>query len=126
MSIDGEPSQPTEPVKLPAPPKPISDVLARGTDAAPPLPVDVSAAALEAALQKEADERREERFYWIGSCVVLLDLATFPHLGFIAVICVFLIELLVLAGLARKYADERIAIAVDRIIASICEKFGWK
>jgi hypothetical protein len=27
--------------------------------------VETSAAALEAALQKEADERREERFYWI-------------------------------------------------------------
>jgi hypothetical protein len=37
-----------------------------------------------------------------------------------------LIEMLVLAGFARKYADERIAIAVERIIAAICEKFGWK
>lgn len=88
--------------------------------------VEKSAAALEAALQKEADERREERFYWICACAALVDLATFPHTGFVAVICVFLIQLLVLAGLARKYADEEIAIGVDRIIASICDRFGWR
>ncbi|MDE2468928.1 MAG: hypothetical protein KGL35_09335 [Bradyrhizobium sp.] len=88
----------------------------------PPQPVDISAAALEAALRKG----REERFYWICACVVLMDLATFPHLGIVAIICVFLIELLVLAVLARRYADERIVIALDRIVASIWKKFRWK
>jgi hypothetical protein len=50
-------------------------------------------------------------------------LATFSDLGVLAIICVFLIELLVLAVLARKYADERIVIALDRIVASIWKKF---
>jgi hypothetical protein len=52
-----------------------------------------------------------------------MDLATFPYLGFVAIICVFLIELLGLAALARKYADERIVIAIDRMVASIWKKF---
>ncbi|MHC2294403.1 hypothetical protein [Bradyrhizobium barranii] len=87
--------------------------------------VETSAAALEAALQKEADERREERFYWICACITLIDLATFPHLGFVAVICIFLIQIVALAALARKYADENIAIAIDKIIASICDEL-WR
>ena len=116
MSTDTEPSGLTdEPVNLRAPAKP--DVLAPGMDAVPSL------GTLEAALQKELKERREERFYWICACVVLMDLATFPYLGFVAIICVFLIELLGLAALARKYADERIVIAIDRMVASIWKKF---
>ncbi|MCP1745697.1 hypothetical protein ABIF65_007373 [Bradyrhizobium japonicum] len=53
-------------------------------------------------------------------------MATFPHLGFVAVICIFPIQIVALAALARKYADENIAIAIDKIIASICDRFGWK
>ncbi|WP_322868249.1 hypothetical protein U7859_00065 [Bradyrhizobium ottawaense] len=75
---------------------------------------------------QKADERREERFYWICARITLIDLATFPHLGFVAVICIFLIQIVALAALARKYADENIAIAIDKIIASICDRFGWK
>jgi hypothetical protein len=36
--------------------------------------VEKSAAALEAALQREADERREERFYWIDDVSDLNEL----------------------------------------------------
>jgi hypothetical protein len=109
MSIDTEPSDLTEPANLRASARP--DVLAPGTEA-----------ALEAALQKEMVERRQERFYWILACVVLMDLAAFPSLGVVAIICVFLIELSGLAVLARKYADERIVAAIDRIVASIRNK----
>jgi hypothetical protein len=117
MSTDTEPGGPTERLHFRTSAKP--DVLAPGMDAIPPQPLNISAAALEAALRKG----REERFYWICACVVLVDLATFSDLGVLAIICVFLIELLVLAVLARKYADERIVIALDRIIASIWKKF---
>jgi len=120
MSTDTEPSglAEPEPVNFRAAAKP--DVLAPGVDAASPL------VALEAALQKELRERREERFYWICACVVLMDLATFPRLGFFAILCVFLIELLGLAALARKYADERIVIAIDRTVTSIWNKVRGK
>jgi len=91
-----------------------------------PTKVDESAAALELALQKEADERREERFYWICGTTVLIDIASFPHIGWIGIICIFVLEIAILFGLARKYADEKIAIALERILISICEKFGWK
>lgn len=117
MSIDTEPSVLTEPANMRASAKP--DVLAPGTEAAPPL------AALEAALQKELDERRHERFYWICACVVLMDLAAFPRLGIVAIICVFLLELFGLAALASKYADERIVVAIDRIVASIRKRVRW-
>lgn len=74
---------------------------------------------------QKADERREERFYWICARITLIDLATFPHLGFVAVICIFLIQIVALAALARKYADENIAIAIDsRPLRSRIDR-GW-
>lgn len=75
MSTDAEPSsKPTDGGILPAT-RPISEVLARGADALPPLPVDESAAALELRLQKETDGRQEDKFYAIAIGTVLADIA---------------------------------------------------
>jgi hypothetical protein len=127
MSQDSEqspyPTPTLSPNTTPEPrPADFSTIASKST----PTKVDESAAALELALQKEADERREERFYWICGSTVLIDIASFPHIGWIGIICIFVLEIAILFGLARKYADEKIAIALERILISICEKFGWK
>lgn len=126
MSTDAEPShKPPEPaVQLPASHKPIAEVLARGTDASPPLPVDESAAALELTLQREMDARREERFYWILACVLLIDFAMFPHTPWLGILCTFMLEVVALIGLAQQLGNERISILLDYLFHQICEKIG--
>src|SRR6266852_4920032 len=80
MSIDAGPnSEPEGGVSHPVT-KPFSEVIARGADALPPLPVDESAAALELRLQQETDGRQEDRFYAIAFCTILVDMAVFQHL----------------------------------------------
>jgi hypothetical protein len=78
---------------------------------------------LEAALQKEADERREERFCWIFVCAFFVDLATFQHLNWIGVIFVFLLEVIFLIVMARKYANEEIVMLLQRVFNAVTEKF---
>ena len=105
--------------------KPISEVLDRGIDSKPPLPVDESAAALELGIQREMDGRREERFYWILFATILADMAMFPHMSWIAVICTFLLEIIALIGLAKRLGSEHVSMLLDYLFHSICEKLGW-
>jgi hypothetical protein len=123
MSTDDEPNQPDRPT-LPVAHKPISDVLSRGTDANPPLPVDESAAALEARLQKETDGRNEDRFYSIAFIVILVDAIIFKDLSWIAVVCIFLLELIVLLGLAKRLGNEHISILLEILFHRLCELLG--
>ncbi|MCW5693089.1 MAG: hypothetical protein KIT48_12060 [Pseudolabrys sp.] len=104
--------------------KSISDILARGADAVPPLPVDESAAALELRLQKETDGRQEDRFYAIAIGAVLADMAVFQHLSWIGVVCIFLLELVILLGLAKRLGSEHVTILLDYLFHQICEKIG--
>lgn len=124
MSTDGDPTSPHEPEALPAPRKPISDILARGTDASPPLPVDESAATLELRLQKEMDGRQEDRFYSIAIGAVLIDMAVFPHQSWIGIVCIFLLELVILLGLAKRFGNEHITILLDYLFHKFCERIG--
>jgi hypothetical protein len=124
MSTSDGPSKPTEPSSLPAPRKPISDVLSRGTDAVPPLPVDESAAALELRLQRELDGRRQDKFYGIAIGTVLIDMAVFQHLSWIGIVCIFLLELVILTGLARQFGNEHITILLDYLFHKLLERIG--
>ena len=104
--------------------KPISEILARGTDASPPLPVDESAAALEQQLQKEIDGRQEDRFYSIAIGTVLIDMAVFQHLPWIGIVCIFLLELVILLGLAKRLGSEHVTILLDYLFHKLCERIG--
>jgi hypothetical protein len=93
--------------------KPFSEVIARGADALPPLPVDESAAVLELRLQKETDSRQQDRFYSIAIGTVLIDMAVFPHQSAIGIVCIFLLELIILLGLAKQLGNEHVTILLD-------------
>lgn len=126
MNTGAEPSPKSPPegdVKLPAT-RPISEVLNRGADATPPLPVDESAAALELRLQREIDGRQEERFYAIAIGTMLIDMFAFEHLPWIGIICIFLLQLVILLGLAKRLGNEHATILLDYLFRQICEKIG--
>jgi hypothetical protein len=124
MSTDAESNrQPTEPAALPTPAKPIAEVLAR-KDGDPPLSIDESAAALEARLQKETDGRQEDRWYAIAIGTVLADMAVFQHLPWIGIICIFLLELVILLGLARRLGNEHATILLDYLFHQFCARIG--
>lgn len=124
MSTDsGPPNQPDQPA-LPAPAKPISDILRRGTDAIPPLPVDESAAALEQRLQKEIDGRSEDKFYFIAFGVILIDAIIFKDQSWVSIVCIFLLELIVLLGLAKRLGNEHVSILLEILFHRVCRLLG--
>jgi hypothetical protein len=121
---DGAGSEPPENSNPPAVKKPFSEVIARGVDSLPPLPVDESAAALELRLQKETDGRQDDRFYGIAIGTVLIDMAVFEHMPWIGIVCVFLLELVILLGLAKRFGNEHITILLDYLFHKFCERIG--
>lgn len=125
MSIGDELSpEPSQGSTTPAVNKPFSEIIARGADALPPLPVDESAAALELRLQKETDGRQEDRFYGIAIGTVLIDMAVFQHLSWIGIVCIFLLELVILLGLAKRFGNEHVTILLDYLFHKFCERIG--
>jgi len=104
--------------------RPIAEVLARGADASPPLPVDESAAALELRLQKEMDGRQEDKFWAFFIGTILLDMAMFQHLPWIGIICVFLLELVGLLGLAKRFGNEFATILLAHLYQNFCDWIG--
>ena len=127
MSTESAPSQSNADVTVSSllpPPKPISEVLATGADAVPPLPVDESAAALELRLQKEMDGRQEDKFYAIAIGAVLLDTAVFQHLSWIGIVCIFLLQIVVLLGLAKRLGNEFVTILLTQLFHKCCERLG--
>jgi|SRR5882724_4284525 len=117
------PNQP-EGAGPPAVTKPFSEVIARGVDALPPLPVDESAAALELRLQQEIDGRQQDKFYSIAIGTVLLDMAVFEHIPWIGIVCIFLLELVILLGLAKRFGNEHVTILLDYLFHKFCERIG--
>jgi hypothetical protein len=123
MSTGAEPSnEPTD--GTPPAVRPISEILARGADSLPPLPVDESAAALELRLQKETDGRQEDKFYAIAIGTVLADMAVFQHLPWVGIVCIFLLEIVILLGLAKRLGSEHVTMLLDYLFYQICEKIG--
>jgi hypothetical protein len=106
--------------------RPISEILARGADADPPLPVDQSAAALEQRLQKETDGRNEDRFYAFGFGTILLDAAIFPHMPTVGIVCIFILEIVMLIGLAKRLGNEHVTILLDRLFHQLLKWVGPK
>src|SRR5690242_17268962 len=120
MSTANGPNQKPPESSLPAT-KPIAEILERGADATPPLPVDESAAALETRLQKEIDGRQDDKFWAFFIGTILIDIATFQHMPWVGIVCVFLLELVGLLGLAKRYGNEFATIMLAHIFQHFFE-----
>jgi hypothetical protein len=100
-------------------PKPLNgDVFPPG-----PTATDNVAAKLETDLQGERDSRREERFYWIFALVMVGNVPIFN--GFEsawALLPTFLLELVILIGLADWLGVDRVKVLLERIYAKWLSK----
>lgn len=72
-------------------------------------------AELEQRLVDEVDGRKEERFYWILTIVVLIDFIAIGYRPSYLLIFPFLLELAILISLARRLQVEEAVILLERI-----------
>ncbi|WEK50295.1 MAG: hypothetical protein P0Y66_22070 [Candidatus Kaistia colombiensis] len=98
-----------EPKETPMP-SAIGRVLAKIERDSPPTQIDVTAASLERSLQREIDLRREERFFWVMVSVMLVDALIFQSVPWPGCIVLVLLQLILLAHLAKWLGVEQIAV----------------
>lgn len=88
-----------------------------------PSATDNVAAQLESDLQQERDSRREERFYWIFALVVVANVPIFGSMPSIAaLVATFLLELVLLIGLADWLGVDRVKVLLEKIYAKWLSK----
>jgi hypothetical protein len=83
-----------------------------------PTKVDESNAALEQQLQREKDERREERFIWIFVAVMLFDVLAVEKMSY-AVVLLFLLQLVFLSFVGKWLGIEAVAVPLERLFDRI-------
>ena len=83
-----------------------------------PTATEKSAAHLEADLQNEREARKEERFYWILSLVIVGSVPLFKAVEpSWALLPVFLLELILLIGVADWLGVDRVKILLERVFS---------
>ena len=88
-----------------------------------PSATDNVAAQLESDLQQERDSRREERFYWIFCLVVVANVPLFGSMPSAwAYVPTFLLELVLLIGLADWLGVDRVKVLLEKIYAKWLSK----
>ena len=80
---------------------------------------DEDIAFLQTDLESERDARKEERFYWCFAITVSIDMAAFQHLGFIAIIAIFILQLILLVGLARLFGVETVVVLIEKVLSEL-------
>lgn len=88
-----------------------------------PSPTDDVAAKLESDLQQERDSRREERFYWVISLTVVINVLIFNALESPwGMLSIFLLQLIGLIGLANWLGVEKVTVLLERLYAKYLNK----
>lgn len=86
--------------------------------------IDDTAAALESKLQCEIDARREERFYWICAITIPLNVIFYKFMdSFFAFISLFLLQIIILIGLAGWLGVDHIAVLLERFFHSVSKRY---
>lgn len=81
--------------------------------------VDESIVALERALSKEIDARKEERFAWILGGSIAADCVVFQQLGWWQATLVFLAELILWALLAKMLGVDRAVVLIEKLFSHL-------
>ena len=80
---------------------------------------DAQIANLESRLSREIDQRKEERFYWIFFAVIVIDMFAFNFIDHLyGVLAIVVLELIVLASLARRLGVDHYEETVDKLLSA--------
>jgi len=85
--------------------------------------IDQQVEELQEKLEYQKDARKEDQFFFVVVCVILLNVVFFsvmPTLG--GPLALLLLQLLILIPLARKMGMEEIATILSRVIDRIAGK----
>jgi hypothetical protein len=90
---------------------------------ATPSKTSASAAKLEQDLQNERDSRKEERFYFLLAAIMVANIPLFNAFeSSWALLPTFLLELVLLAGLAKFLGVDRAVVLIERIFSYFTRK----
>jgi hypothetical protein len=48
----------------------------------------------------------------------------FQHIPWVGIVCIFLLELVILLGLAKRLGNEHVTILLDYLFYKLCERIG--
>ncbi len=75
---------------------------------------------LLSSLEREKDNRKEERFLWILISVILLNITFFTAMeSIVGPIVISLFQLIAFVILARKMGQDEIVQIIDRLVSSV-------
>lgn len=88
---------------------------------------DQQIAELEEQLTEERDARKEERFLSFLICVILFDVVFFSAMdNFIGPLAILLLQLIVLAVMARRLGIQEVASLMDRVAGRLASSITGK
>lgn len=97
----------------------------QGDDGEPAAPKDNAFEALQSELAELKDARGEERFIWIVVCVILIDVLWFRDAqNAVVPVIVLLLELLVLAILAKRMGIEEVRGIIGKLMDNVSRNNG--
>ena len=76
------------------------------------------------AFKKYWTKDKRNAFTGFSIATVLIDMIVFEHQSWVGIVCIFLLELVMLTGLARKLGSEHVTLLLDYLFHQICEKIG--
>lgn len=114
---------PNNPPKFVGVSKPVSgEVVAKETAA-----LTDNIARLETSLDTEKEQRLEERFRWICSTAVLIDIiAVVAMNGSWAFLPIFMLQLIVMIGFAKAYGVDWAEQLIGQLLYTVSKKWASK
>lgn len=91
-----------------------------------PSPVDIQVADLQNRLSAEEDRRKEERWFWLSGCAVLVDIIAFREINALGASLIFVLELTMLTLLARRWGVEDVLKVMSEVVKLVKSVKGDK
>lgn len=92
------------------------DDFARLDKTAGSTPLADTAAALERQLQREQEQRKEERFVWVFATSLLFDVIAFGQVGALPSVGLLILQIIFLIAMAKWLGVDFVVVALERFL----------